>query len=153
MTAIRRTTIIEGSEVVTLGETCHARHDIVEIEPVRREGEAFSPIFDATARSAQNVLVETGDLDLVDNPDHVPGAYVNLRHHQARSELQSLGLDLAPGLTHHVPLSLVGELPFLVDLEADGYGTLQSGRLATEIGKAGEAGLRRGATHVAIRIR
>lgn len=154
----RSTTTITGIDVITLTEIVgHRNRDLVEIEPVRLDGDQAVPVHGNRARAHSSIDVNNaGELELTPNPHFVRGAYADLRSHQVCAPLEALGLNAAPGNTHLVPIAGVGMIGMLTDIETDAKGGITHGHegiaLARPLCEAASAAKGTEATHVAIRI-
>ena len=116
--------------------------DFVEIRPVRLvDGRPQRVFAEASERRARVRIGDDGALEIDRRPDHADGAYINLRHAQARGGLDALGLSCAAGDTH------VLDIDGLRDLLANTTGPLGHALVAAMM-----AGGRAGATHVEIHI-
>jgi hypothetical protein len=127
--------------------------DFVEIYPVTETAQGFTPIYDDSNRAPSEMFVDgPGSFDLTPNPDYVEGAYQNIRHYQARSEIEARGLIFEEGQTHRLPID-----DALLALRTNSF-TLIDGNIKTSslvdgfIGQAARAGAAGGATHVEIKI-
>ncbi len=124
--------------------------DFVEIQPVRLTDTSAEPVYGEEVRGAKRVTVNgPGQFSTAANPDHVPGAYENLKHYQLRAEIEERGLAFEIGRSHLFPID---------DVLAGGQVTLTSdgnylhGILPGLLGAAARAGLSAGATHVEVKI-
>lgn len=82
-----------------------AHKDLVEIRPVCLDGGREIPVADRAVERALCVDVRgPGDLCVIPNPAHVPGAYTALHHIDAHGALARAGLAFGPGVRHTLPL-------------------------------------------------
>lgn len=128
--------------------------DFVEIRPVRADGDSFSPVYDKKTHAARKSRVNgPGDIEFLDNPDFVAGAYVNLRHCHVSAAMAQAGLEMAPGITHHLPLDrakvMFPEFVMAIEPAKDPH---QGRLMAIAVKEAVAAAKRGGATHIEICI-
>ena len=130
--------------------------DFVEIRPVTLKGDAFVTVFGDEDRAPSKVSgVRAGTFDLVENPQHVPGAYANLRHYRSRRSLEAAGLSAEVGTTHHLTLEDAVRLFALQALTASADGAIDFGsvdHLAASVRQAVVAARTGGASHIEIAI-
>jgi len=104
---------------------------MVVIEPVRaRSDDTWAAVHSGIVRPSQTCdICPAGELILIVNPRHVPGAHAALPCKETRSFLDATGLRCTPGQNHHVPLADLPDLTLqgALRVRQQGGETVESG--------------------------